>query len=121
MGTSPKFSNGTISSSSGLLGDPRTYQVSVPVQAGNSGGPLFNVDGNVVGVVVSKMNAVQMFRWTGDLPENVSYSIKTSYLKALLENASDDVKLVPLATIDKSDSESLARSLEGSIMMIIGR
>lgn len=41
------------------------------------------MDGEVVGVVVSKLNAIKVFKWTGDLPENVNYAVKISYLRAL--------------------------------------
>jgi S1-C subfamily serine protease len=84
MGTRPKLATGVISSLSGIRDDPRTYQISVPVQAGNSGGPLIDDSGRVVGIVAAKLNAAQVFQWTGDLPQNVNYAIKSAHLSALL-------------------------------------
>jgi S1-C subfamily serine protease len=84
MGSNVKLSTGIISSQTGLRDDPRTYQISVPVQAGNSGGPLINLRGEVVGLVTAKLSAAQVFRWTGDLPQNVNYAVKVSYLSTLL-------------------------------------
>lgn len=75
MGDEIKFTDGKISSKTGFQGDITTYQVSVPVQPGNSGGPLFDYDGNVVGVVNAKIMKA----------DNVSYAIKTSYAKNLID------------------------------------
>jgi len=75
MGDEIKFTDGKISAKTGFQGDITTYQVSVPVQPGNSGGPLFDYDGNVVGVVNAKIMKA----------DNVSYAIKTSYAKNLID------------------------------------
>lgn len=84
MGVEPKLSVGVISSTSGIQDDIRTYQISVPVQAGNSGGPLVDSSGVVVGIVASKLNAAKVFEWTGDLPQNVNYAVKSTYLSRLI-------------------------------------
>ena len=75
MGSEVKFTDGKISSKTGFKGDITTYQISVPVQPGNSGGPLFDFDGNIIGIVSAKIMAA----------DNVSYAVKTSYLQNLLE------------------------------------
>ena len=82
MGTEVKFTDGKISSKSGIQGDVRVYQISVPIQPGNSGGPLFDMQGNVVGITSSGLNR-DYFK-----SENVNYAIKVSYLKHLMENSS---------------------------------
>jgi S1-C subfamily serine protease len=79
MGTEIKFTDGKISSKTGLQGDVRIYQISVPIQAGNSGGPLFDYDGNLVGITSSGLNR-EYFQ-----SENVNYAIKSSYLKSLID------------------------------------
>jgi len=84
MGAKPKLTDGIVSAVTGIKDDPRTYQISVPLQAGNSGGPLLNMDGEVVGIVTAKLSAVKMFNWTGDLPQNVNYAVKSPYLSVLL-------------------------------------
>lgn len=80
QGTEPKVASGIISSLTGLADDPTKFQVSVPVQLGNSGGPLVSMDGAVIGVVSSKLNSSVVQRLTGDVPQNVSYAVKSNYL-----------------------------------------
>jgi S1-C subfamily serine protease len=75
MGDEIKLTNGIISSKSGFQGDVTSYQISVPLQPGNSGGPLFDANGNLIGVVNSKLT----------IGENVSYAIKSSYLTNLID------------------------------------
>ena len=78
MGDEIKLTNGIISSRTGFQGDVSLYQMSAPIQPGNSGGPMFNSKGNVVGIVCAHHKGT----------ENVGYAIKTSYLKNLAESSS---------------------------------
>lgn len=78
MGDEIKLTNGIVSSRTGFQGDPSLYQMSAPIQPGNSGGPMFNNKGNIVGIVCAHHKGT----------ENVSYAIKTSYLKNLAESSS---------------------------------
>jgi S1-C subfamily serine protease len=85
QGFNHKFTDGKISSLSGAHDDPREWQISIPVQPGNSGGPLFDVNGNLVGIVVSKLNELEVAKETGNLPQNVNYALKSAYIRPLLE------------------------------------
>lgn len=84
LGQSIKLSDGTVSALSGIDDDPRLFQISCPVQPGNSGGPLFNKDGNVVGVVVSSLNASYFHERASIMPQNVNFAVKADYLRSLL-------------------------------------
>lgn len=75
MGDEIKLTNGIISSKTGFQGDITSYQISAPVQPGNSGGPLFDKTGSLIGVINAKHSGA----------ENVSYAIKVSYLKNLMD------------------------------------
>ncbi|WP_455626170.1 S1C family serine protease [Parabacteroides sp.] len=77
MGDEIKLTTGVISSRTGFQGDVSIYQTSAPIQPGNSGGPLFNSQGDVIGIVSSKHKGA----------ENVGYAIKASYLKNLMESS----------------------------------
>lgn len=79
MGEEVKFTDGKISSKTGIQGDVTVYQISVPIQPGNSGGPLFDTRGNLVGITSSGLNR-DYFK-----SENVNYAIKSSYLKSLID------------------------------------
>jgi S1-C subfamily serine protease len=86
QGTEPKFTEGTISSTSGMRDDPRQFQVSVQVQPGNSGGALFDENGNVVGLVVARLDDEATTKLTGSAPQNVNYAVKSSYALPLIES-----------------------------------
>jgi S1-C subfamily serine protease len=79
--------SGIVSSLSGLLNDTRFLQISAPVQPGNSGGPLLDTSGNVVGVVAEKINALKFAKATGDMPENINFAIKTGAVRDFLDNS----------------------------------
>ena len=82
----PKQAKGEIASLSGAGDDARYFQISVPVQPGNSGGALVDERGNVVGVVSAKLSARVALSTSGSLPENVNYAIKSSFLLSFLES-----------------------------------
>jgi S1-C subfamily serine protease len=86
QGFAPKFTQGAISSLAGAQDDPRELQISVAVQPGNSGGPLVDQYGNVVGVVEAKLADIATLKSTGSLPQNVNYALKSSALSMLLES-----------------------------------
>ena len=79
MGEEVKLTNGIISAKTGFEGDVSQYQISVPIQPGNSGGPLIDYNGNVIGVICAKHRGT----------ENVSYAVKVSQVKNLIESVSD--------------------------------
>ncbi|HWA09564.1 MAG TPA: trypsin-like peptidase domain-containing protein [Opitutaceae bacterium] len=84
QGFSPKVTKGEISSLNGVADDPRAWQISVPVQPGNSGGALLDENGNLIGIVVSKLG-MKAAQATGDIPQNVNYAVKSTYALALIE------------------------------------
>jgi len=85
QGKEPKLSEGIVSALSGIQDEPTVFQISVPIQQGNSGGPMVNMDGNVVGIIASKLSALYMLKNRGSVPENVNYAIKSNYLNELIQ------------------------------------
>ncbi len=83
MGEEIKLTQGIISAKTGFQGDISTYQVSAAVQPGNSGGPLLDKAGNVIGIISSKHSGA----------ENVSYAIKSTYLINLIGILDEKIKL----------------------------
>jgi len=86
QGFAPKLTKGEVSSLTGAQDDPREFQISVAVQPGNSGGPLVNQHGNVIGIVEARLSDIATLRSTGSLPQNVNYAVKSSVLNVLLES-----------------------------------
>ena len=87
QGWQPKLTRGEISGLSGMRDNPDEYQVSVPVQPGNSGGALVDDKGNVVGIVSAKLKgSVAKLLATGILPENVNYAVKSCCAETLLNS-----------------------------------
>lgn len=87
MGSEIKFTDGKLSSKTGVQGNISMYQISVPIQPGNSGGPLFDYDGNLIGITSFGLNR-EYFN-----AENVNYAIKSSYLNNLVEVLSTSLEL----------------------------
>ena len=85
LGTKPTVGFGHVSSTVGMRGDPTQMQISVPIQRGNSGGPVLDHSGNVIGVVVSKLDALKLAQSTGDLAQNVNFAIRGEFVRDFLQ------------------------------------
>jgi hypothetical protein len=84
LSSGPMRTTGAVSALAGFADNQRQLQISAPVQPGNSGGPLLDMRGQVIGVVVSKLNAGQIARQTGDIPQNVNFAVKHTEALAFL-------------------------------------
>lgn len=96
LGSGPQVTTGNVSSLIGPGDDTRSLQFTAPTQAGNSGGPLLDGHGAVVGVVSSKLNAVRVHEMTGDVPQNVNFAIKGLLARGFLEAAGVEYESQPL-------------------------
>jgi S1-C subfamily serine protease len=72
----------------GMQDDVRYMQISAPVQPGNSGGPVLDMGGAVIGVVTYKLNALETMKAAGDVPQNVNFALKASILRLFLDSHS---------------------------------
>ena len=119
QGFSPKLAKGEIASLSGAADDPRYFQISVPVQPGNSGGALVDEHGNVVGVVSAKLNASAALAISGALPENVNYAVKSSFLLSFLESVpAVSAKLKEPITAERK-FEDVVKSAEQAAVLVL--
>ena len=86
LAKSGNFTLGNVSALVGIGEDSRYLQISAPVQPGNSGGPLLDQNGNVVGVVSAKLNALKLMLVTnGDIPQNVNFAIRASIVTSFMD------------------------------------
>ena len=115
QGVSPKVTRGEISSLNGFRDSPRHWQISVPVQPGNSGGPLFNSSGDVVGMIVGRLSASA----TDTISQNVNYALKGNFITRAIESYSPSVApLGPSGQTASSDLESVVARVQNSIVMV---
>ncbi|MBO0902372.1 serine protease [Jiella sonneratiae] len=84
LADSLNVTRGNVSSLLGLMNDPRYLQISAPVQPGNSGGPLVDLAGRVVGVVTAKLDAVAVADATGDIPQSINFAIRPDAVASFL-------------------------------------
>lgn len=82
---------GTVSALAGPGNDKRFLQVSMPIQAGNSGGPVFDEYGQVTGVIFAKLDTLAIASATGDIPQNVNFAIKNDIVQRFLKSANVNV------------------------------
>jgi tetratricopeptide (TPR) repeat protein/V8-like Glu-specific endopeptidase len=85
LATNGNMTVGYVSALSGLSDDRNHIQITTPVQQGNSGGPLYDGSGHVIGVVVAKLNALRVMFATGDVPQNVNFAVEISAVRQFLK------------------------------------
>ena len=120
MGKSPRYSEGSINSLYGLDDDPAQFQISTPLQPGNSGGALFNKKGELVGIVVSGLDAKAFSDYLGIVPQNVNFAIKINYLESLINMLPNSNKIKKRnSTITNLDQGEQVEQLSPFIVQII--
>jgi hypothetical protein len=101
------LTTGNVSALAGLKDDPTYFQITAPVQPGNSGGPLMDEAGDVIAVVTSKLDALKLAQRIGDIPQNVNFAIKAQVLKRFLDGQrlsySEQVASEKMAVADIAD------------------
>lgn len=106
LSSGPSLTTGNISALAGLRDNPMNFQISAPVQPGNSGGPLLDGQGNVIGIVVSKLNAARIAEMTGgDIPQNVNFAVKGNEALVFLRANNVQPKTADTTGADKKNDE----------------
>jgi serine protease Do len=107
LASSGNFTIGSVSAVAGMGDDTTMVQITAPVQPGNSGGPVLDQHGNVVAVVVSKLNALRVAKLTSDIPQNVNFAIKSLIAMSFLEAANVPAS-VNSKTTERLDATQIA-------------
>jgi S1-C subfamily serine protease len=113
LSKSGNFTLGNVSALVGIGEDSRYLQISAPVQPGNSGGPLLDQNGNLVGVVSAKLNALKLMLATnGDIPQNVNFAIKSSIVTNFLDtNGASYTQGTATQPMQPADLAELAKAM----------
>jgi S1-C subfamily serine protease len=112
QGFTPKITKGVISANEGFRGDIRRYQIDAAIQPGNSGGPVADANGNLVGVVVSSLVAGKS--------QNVNYAVKKSYLMAFLDSIPECSNNIEIADREsKIEFEDAVANVQKSCVQIL--
>lgn len=120
MGNGIKLTDGVINALAGPNDDPRLYQTNTEIQSGNSGSPLLDMQGQVVGVMEGSLDAAKILKLTGDVPQNVNYAIKIVYLKALMQSVqpAGEIRVLPTQA---ASLEPLDKRIAPSVVMVFAK
>jgi S1-C subfamily serine protease len=110
----PKFFDGSVSAVTGPDAETAFLQMTIPVQAGNSGGPVIAADGTAVGVVSSGAAIILLLREPGIFPQNVSWAIKADFGRPLFEQP-------PALPAAKSRTEAIDRATKSACRVLVTR
>lgn len=119
QGISVKITRGIISSDKGFQDDSTRYQIDAAVQPGNSGGPLCDSSGNLVGVVVAGLNQIAVAGITGSIPQNVNYAIKSSEVISLLKSKSIKVETVDKFSETSSNNNAIKTATARTALVLV--
>jgi S1-C subfamily serine protease len=112
-----KVTKGIVSANRGLGDDRGQFQMDAAVQPGNSGGPIYDKNGNIVGIVVSQLDKLKVAKAIGSLPENVNFGIKASTVRQFLTSSG-----LPTKWSNRSQSmptNELAKIAKNQTVMVI--
>lgn len=112
LASEANITTGTVSALAGIGNDTRFLQITAPVQPGNSGGPVLDHAGQIVGVVVGKLDALRLAKATGDIPQNINFAINGTVAKAFLDaNGVEYETEVSTRKMEPADIGAVASSL----------
>ena len=110
LSSDPGITAGNVSNLAGIRDDRSLLQITAPVQPGNSGGPLLDESGNVVGVVVGKLDSIEIAGLTGDIPQNVNFAINATEARKFLDANGIEYETAPSEReVDAADIAARAR------------
>lgn len=110
MGKEVKVTDGIISSKTGFQGDITKYQISAAIQGGNSGGPLFDSNANLIGINVAKLQSKDI--------DNVAYSIKTNYLLNLIDVLPENINLTKTSQLSNEPLVEQIKIISDYVVLI---
>ena len=116
LSTTVQVATGSVAALAGIRDDTRFLQLSAPVQPGNSGGPLLDLSGHVVGVVSGRPNKLLIAEATGTLPENVNFAIKNSITREFLD--ANRISYETALSNEKLDPADVGETATKSVVLV---
>lgn len=117
QGNEQKATFGYINANSGIQGDTRYFQIDSPIQPGNSGSPMVNNQGVVIGIASASLNQSAAIKATGTLAQNVNYAVKIAYaLPMLINHGVDYIEPVKPKALEKTE---LIENISNSVVLVV--
>ena len=117
QGNEQKATFGFINANSGIQGDTRYFQISSPIQPGNSGSPMINEQGVVIGIASASLNQTAVIKATGTLAQNVNYAVKIPYALPML--ISHGVKYIEPSSQKFFEKTELIENIADSVVLVV--
>ncbi|OYX69199.1 MAG: hypothetical protein B7Y79_00095 [Rhodospirillales bacterium 35-44-4] len=111
--STPSITNGVVAKATGISEDPGNFQLTAKINKGNSGGPVFDHYGNLLGITVGKLNSDEIKRGNGVAPEDVNFAIHIARINSAL-------KIPDSKSVTNSESKKFMNS-EDIYQMMIGK
>jgi len=107
----PALTEGIVAKSMGLGNDPATFQITAKINKGNSGGPVFDRRGHLLGVAVGKMDGGAIVHQTGDAVEDINIGIKGGRILAFLGKSASAEAAGPEISLEELYQQMLPRAV----------
>ena len=117
----PSRTSGIITGVCGVNEEPTTYQTTVPIQPGNSGGPLLNMNGEVVGVVTAMLAYKDPVRGTITMVPNASSARKISCVTELFPHLPQNPKRIDILPRKTGTLDNLSERIGNSVLKVVSR
>ena len=123
MGSKPKYTKGVISAVTGIKDNPTVFQTTVPIQPGNSGGPLFNEKGEVIGLTTSSLSLLAI-ESMGAIPQSVNYAVKSSFVKNTISTVPEALlsnRGIVVAPNESNSRSDFIEAIKKNVVLIVGK
>lgn len=115
--STPSITNGVVAKATGISEDPGSFQLTAKINKGNSGGPVFDHYGNLLGITVGKLNSDEIKRGNGVAPEDVNFAIHIARISSALKTP--ELKSMNAAESKKYlNSEEIYQMMIGKVVMV---
>jgi S1-C subfamily serine protease len=117
VSTALNITNGIVSATVGVGDDPVNFQINAAVQPGNSGGPVLDQSGLVIGIAVARLSDRRIMATTGTVPQNMNYAVRGQIAEAFL--LSNGVVVDKVRGAGNTDLREVARTMQEAVLPVL--